>query len=324
MNYRLYVVSVFALVIGSRSARSDDLHECVSASATAQDLRRDHKLIEARAQLLICSREVCPRPVNHDCKEWLADVDSSMPTIVISLKDAAGVDVTSAHVLIDGALFTERLDGNSVAIDPGNHEIRIERWGTDPLVQDVLIREGEKNRSIAFSLPKRIETVTRPPASREAPVAGVPQERGSAKGHEDSDGVEAPPSTAVRADMTSRRKVAVVVASAGLVTVAVALGFGLHAHSQWNDAHASAQGGAPPDCDSHNVCNDAGFAEVDAAYSSATISTVLSAVGVIAVGAGAYLWFTGESVAPRSATSETRLTPIVHSNLVGLSMQGRF
>jgi hypothetical protein len=70
------------------ASKAEEKRVCAVASEEAQ-LRRIHgKLRGARDQLLICARDVCPTLVKHDCDHWLAEVDASMPTVVISALDA--------------------------------------------------------------------------------------------------------------------------------------------------------------------------------------------------------------------------------------------
>ncbi len=48
--------------------------ECARSAEKAQTLRDAAKLVEAREQLLVCARDVCPRAVTSDCLGWIHDV----------------------------------------------------------------------------------------------------------------------------------------------------------------------------------------------------------------------------------------------------------
>jgi hypothetical protein len=73
------------------TARADDTKKaCTDAYVAAQTLREAHRLKESREQLLACSRPGCTAFIVKDCVEWLAQVENSLPTVVLSAKDAAG------------------------------------------------------------------------------------------------------------------------------------------------------------------------------------------------------------------------------------------
>jgi len=92
----------------------------------------------------------------------------------------------------------------------------------------------------------------------------------------------APPPTPP-ADRARPRRIAGL-ATAGVGVVAIGLGafFGLRASGKKSDAE--------PHCNGH-FCDAEGLDLQDSAHSAATISTVAFAVGVLAVGAGSYLYF---------------------------------
>jgi hypothetical protein len=149
-----------------RTARADDTQACVLAYEQAQKLRKAHKLLAARAQLLACMREVCPEVLRADCGPWLDEVERALPSVVIAARDEAGRDVSAARALLDGGVIGERLDGNAVALDPGPHRIRLEIAGRPALEQDILVREGEKARLVVLRLPAAMPAE---PASRPVP-----------------------------------------------------------------------------------------------------------------------------------------------------------
>jgi hypothetical protein len=132
----------------SLGAESD---ACFTAAERAQPLMREKRLREARAELEICARDVCPRVARTDCRNWLADVTSEQPTIVIAPHEVRGTAVHDVHgirAIVDGAILAENADTAPMAIDPGRHRLHLERPGADPLEQDIDIREGEKGRVV--------------------------------------------------------------------------------------------------------------------------------------------------------------------------------
>jgi hypothetical protein len=174
-------VALFLLTVGlvsawgasARAAGSpEDKRACAVASEEAQ-LRRIHgKLRGARDQLLVCARDVCPPLVKHDCEQWLAEVDGSMPTVVISALDGQGQDVGDVRVKLDDEPFLEKLGGSSVPIDPGEHTLRLQHGDDPPIEEKVIIREGEKNRMVRVQLQPIVALVpTTPMRPAEVPVA---------------------------------------------------------------------------------------------------------------------------------------------------------
>jgi hypothetical protein len=160
---RLWLCLVAGLLVTwsapARAAGMEDKRECVVASEEAQLRRINRQLRGARDQLLICARDICPPLVKHDCDQWLAEVDASMPTIVISALDAQGHDVGDVSVRVDDQPFLEKLDGNATPIDPGEHTLRLQHSGDPPILERVIVREGEKNRVVPVHLQPPVPVV---------------------------------------------------------------------------------------------------------------------------------------------------------------------
>lgn len=123
--------------------------ECARAAERAQTLRDAAKLVEARAELLVCARDDCPRAVSKDCLGWIREVEQSLPTIVLGARDENGADLVDVRVSVDGVATVERLDGSAVPIDPGEHVLRFERAGAQPTTLRLVVHEGEKNRLVS-------------------------------------------------------------------------------------------------------------------------------------------------------------------------------
>src|SRR5436190_10800713 len=94
------------LFAAGQSTAGDEMSACVSAAEQAQRQRAAGRLLEARASLQICSREVCPSVVRSDCLRWRADVEGSIPTIVLRAQDPRGQDLSDVKVALDGTPFT--------------------------------------------------------------------------------------------------------------------------------------------------------------------------------------------------------------------------
>ena len=101
-----------------------------------------------------------------DCTSWLAEVEGAQPSIVFAAKDGAGNDLDAVKVTIDGAPLTEKLTGTAVDVDPGQHVFRLAAATGATAERTVLVREGEKGRTIAVTLAARGSTLPPPPPAQ--------------------------------------------------------------------------------------------------------------------------------------------------------------
>lgn len=139
------------VLIGAR-AHAGPAETCADASEKGQLLRLQGKLSEARAQFRACVDDACPPIVRKDCSQFLVDLEAAMPTVVLGAKDASG-DLVDVRVKSAGKTIAEKLDGKAVAMDPGAYDLVFESPGHLSVSQRVVVREGEKNRVIAVTLP---------------------------------------------------------------------------------------------------------------------------------------------------------------------------
>jgi hypothetical protein len=150
--------AVFALALVLTAAGAANAgptrKECIQASEDAQLLRIKAQLVSARAKLVECSSDACPKVVRKDCSGWLDEVDRALPTVVLGARDSRGKDLTDVHVTLDGAALVDRLDGKAVAIDPGAHTLRFETAGEPAHEEKIVVREGEKNRIVSVVIGK--------------------------------------------------------------------------------------------------------------------------------------------------------------------------
>lgn len=129
-------------------AAPSDAKECARAAEQVLALRKRGKLVDATAQLPACLRASCPSFVRDDCAQAQNDLTASVPTVVVSAKLDDGSDLAAVRVVVDGDLFLDRLDGLAKPIDPGEHDFRFETDGAPSVTQHVVLREGEKRRTI--------------------------------------------------------------------------------------------------------------------------------------------------------------------------------
>lgn len=150
--------------------RADEKQACASAAEEAEQLRIDARLMAARERLLRCSRPACPAAVRSDCAEWMTEVVAAIPTVVLAVRDARGQDVLGARASVDGVPIAQGLDGKALEVDPGVHTFRFEAGGA-AVEQVVLVREGEKSRTITATLDQGPMATTAPASSAPSPPA---------------------------------------------------------------------------------------------------------------------------------------------------------
>jgi hypothetical protein len=151
-NLLAFLIGASAVLFSFRLANAQDAkYECIAASTEGQTLRKDEKLLEARDQILMCARDVCPGIVRSHCARWLTEIQDQIPSIVVRAQDAAGADLTDARLTIDGK--HAKLDGRPVELDPGNHALLVEVRGGARTEGKVLLVDGEKARRVVLHLP---------------------------------------------------------------------------------------------------------------------------------------------------------------------------
>lgn len=135
------------LLVAPRHARAD-VKSCVAAHEKGQQARASGRLRDAREQFLVCAADGCPGAVRTDCSKWADDLANRLPSVVLGAKDRSGRDLFDVRVLIDGNPLADKLDGKSIVVDPGAHSFRFETSGMPAVTQKVLVKEGDRARSI--------------------------------------------------------------------------------------------------------------------------------------------------------------------------------
>ena len=178
MSSRLYFRAVVAagvsLLSASASAQEDAAKTCGQAYEGAQEARKQAQLMTARDRLLVCSQDQCPKFIRKDCSGWLEEVRRSIPSFVIVAKDADGKDVMDFEAKLDG----EPLEGSlslAVEVDPGTHQLELTRAGSDPVHEELVLREGEHRRMV--------EVIFRAAEAAPAPRVATTEEPDGATGH---------------------------------------------------------------------------------------------------------------------------------------------
>jgi hypothetical protein len=141
---------VIALLLGAASARADAT--CITAYEQTQTLRKDEKLIAAKAQAAICSRDSCPALLSKDCAKWLAELENVIPTVILDPRAPTGALRADARVKVDGARFAGKIDGKPFPLDPGNHLFVFEADGAAPVESRLIVKEGDKNLKVTVTV----------------------------------------------------------------------------------------------------------------------------------------------------------------------------
>ena len=181
MNIRLIrfvrAVSLLGAVLSGAAvarAASPTTAECLAATEQSLTLRNEHKLTAARARLLVCAERSCPDDIRNECIRRVSEVNAAIPTIVFEAKDAAGNDLAAVKVTMDGGALADRLDGDALAVDPGEHAFTFASVGQPDVRKSFVIRQGDKDRRerVTFVAPVAL-AAPRPAAGAEAPVVTV-------------------------------------------------------------------------------------------------------------------------------------------------------
>jgi hypothetical protein len=143
---------VVSALLATTSARAADKTACLDAASTAQRLRAEHMLVEARDQLRVCAAAACPAVVQSDCAEWLEEVEKALPSVVVTATTRRGADRVDVKVTVDGKPFLDRLDGRAIAMNAGPHVFHFEAADGARADLQVVIREGQQSQSVATVL----------------------------------------------------------------------------------------------------------------------------------------------------------------------------
>ncbi len=289
----LFVVAVLTLA-GSATARADGgsstptKDQCIAANGQAQSLRREGKFAQARVQLATCVDPHCPKLVSADCASRLDELDRAQPTVLFDVKDAAGHDLASVRLDIDGQPATAPLDGTAIAVDPGQHTFLFQAEGQPPATEMLVIQEQEKGRREHVTLGTPAAVASSTPSSAMEPVPPPPSETHSV-----------------------RRTVGLVVGGVGVAGIAAGAVFGVLASSAKSDYETHCGSSIHQ---AAGACDPTGISGHQDASTKATLSTAFFIGGGVLAAGGAVLFFT----APKAAAASVGVGP------GSVSVAGRF
>jgi hypothetical protein len=256
----------------------------VDDNAAAQELRRQGHFADAGDRLEHCAVPSCPKIVRDDCTRRLDDLKLAQPSLVFEVRSRAGKDIIAVRVSLDGQLFTDRLNGTPLTVDPGPHTFTFDVPDEPTVAERLLVREGERARRIRVV----IGGVSRPAVAATAPISP-----------------ELPQAPAVPHRGPDMRQV-VGLSAAGVGVVAAVIGavFGVKAKSAWSEAK-NACGGDPSHC-------------VDG-----TVSTAAFVTGAALIAGGAFLYLTGGE-RRESRTEGVAVSATVDPGRLGIVLLGVF
>jgi hypothetical protein len=280
----IVLLGALALGLSSRTAKAEDAKkaECASAYERSQELRQSGKLRKAGEALVLCAQEVCPAFVRTDCAQWLTEVTQETPTVVFSVKDTHGEDIAAVHVTVDDQEVATELDGKSLAMDPGTHKFVFEIEGAPKIQQQLLIRQGEKDRAIAVSFAPHGADV--PEAS---PYGDLPKDTGKETAPAPASGKPGP-----------LRPYVFVAGGVGALGIIGFVALGAMGHSKENELNAS--------CGPTHTCAQS---DVDGIKTKYLLADVSLGLGIASLGAGVALFFLSQ---PKSDAAKTDDVAAMH------------
>jgi hypothetical protein len=282
-------VAVGAFAPPARASDAKEKEQCIAAADQAQQLRDASKYQLAREAFSRCARETCPTMVRQDCTQWLQELDERVPTVVFGAQDEKGHDLVEVSVSIDGVPVASAVDGKPLPVDPGDHALRFEAKGFQPVEGHVVVLSGEKNRVLNVQLTgrsgTRVATAAPPPRAPEAPSHG------------------------------RARPLPIFTWVFGGIAVAAFASEAYFGIAGLNQRNADlAPGGCAPRCST---------SEKAAIQSEFAIADVSLGVGLMSAGLAAYFFFSSRGTDPPPAAA-VRLAPAPLPGGGALSVSGRF
>jgi hypothetical protein len=253
--------------------------ECANAYVEAQKLKKDGAFRKARQALIACSKDECMAAVKKDCVAWLDEVNASIPSVVIAAKGPDGKETFDVKVSVDGEVLGEKLGVKAIELDPGTHQFKFEFEGEDPIEQEVIVRQGERNKEVSVSFAK------------EAPAGATP-----------SSTTEPETSPAPEPDKATKKSpvLAYVLGGVGVVALGGTAFFWLGSESKKKDLENS---GCSPNC---------AQSDVDSIKQKRLFGDIALGVGAICIGTAAYLLLSPAKSKPPpsdSARLDVRISP---------------
>jgi hypothetical protein len=146
---------------------------CQLAYKNARKLERAGQLVSAEKLLRTCAKPRCGVFLEHQCTFAYARIEADMPSVVPTAKDPDGKPVMALKLKVDGYLLASRLDGHAVTINPGVHEFTFETEAGVVARKRVMVLQGQRNRQLVVSVPRRVASAEPAPERPSAPAASA-------------------------------------------------------------------------------------------------------------------------------------------------------
>ncbi|MET0385574.1 MAG: hypothetical protein ABW321_06430 [Polyangiales bacterium] len=302
-----FVVAVCWLVHGVAHAADPTTADCLNANDLSIELRNQHRLRAARAELLVCAAPTCPEDIRNECAQRVGDVNAAMPTIVFEVRDGHDNDLSAVTIDMDGAQLVQRLEGTALSIDPGEHEFVFQARDLPRTSKRLIIREGEKGRREKVVLSDGlVPTEPTPPAPNALTPVGL-----------------ATPGEPVDEPSGSSNGVKRIVGYAAGGVAALAFGGAIYeqvtAKSRSSKSHDAAKSDRPEVRATASTLHDQ-------ASQAQTYAIVLGAVGAVALGTSLYFLLTsmGDDEPRRPPHVQLQLNPAPEHAVLALSYTREF
>lgn len=277
----LALAGLAASFVVSPGSAFADASSCTELHASGQREMRAGQLKTASKQFMTCSSDdLCPEEVRADCIRLYESVERRTPTVIFSVVNEEGQDVTNVVKVSSGEnVLVESLDGRAVALDPGQHEFRFDLpWG-EAVNLEVLIREGEKNRVVSIKVKDPNQPGAEVPVEPAAPVG------------------PAPPVVVMAPNRTPAGFwVATGIGAAALGTGIVFEVLGYSLHSELADCSPT--------------CDPARKDDYEAMKRNYLIGDIAIGAGLVSFGVAALIYFSSDSPAPMDSASLRRLPQV--------------
>ncbi len=159
------------VVVLPRTAAAD-AKQCVQQNNQGAELRDNHHLLRARAAYRACVAETeCPAMVRSECDAALTDLKTAIPTLMVAVLDEHGHDFAGATLSVDGQNVP--IDGSSLEVDPGQHELVANNGALTSHLQ-VMAIESDANRRIELTLQPTKPVMAAPVATTQAHRSKAP------------------------------------------------------------------------------------------------------------------------------------------------------
>jgi hypothetical protein len=151
-------IAILMIVAPARAQKSEPSRaaaDCRSAYQAAGERMRSGHLREASRFLQTCAKMQCEAVLRRHCLATYLQLDSAdIPTVIPVVKDDAGAEHRDVQVMMDQEVLTTQIDGSALPVDPGLHEFSFSAGGKVFATQRVIVAQGQRNRTIAASMPK--------------------------------------------------------------------------------------------------------------------------------------------------------------------------